>query len=247
MINNLITHQGGLYTAQREERWIPGITLVLELLSKNRYKTIKLLDVGCGDGSFYKFLLDEIKKNRIDKNRVKYYGVDANISFKKKIERLDGIFVHHDVLKLSKIFNDEFDVVIASDIIEHIDETDLFIIEIKKLLKNDGYIYLTTPNLAAWHCRLMLLFGYQPLPTEVSNINSLFGKGIIGRTYYNKETIHHIRLFTYKALKEFVQYYQLKIVKSIGGGYRKFDVLLFKNHLIELAPLALIILQKNKQ
>jgi len=247
MNNKIINNQDGSYSPGREERWMEGIKLVLDLLVKEKgSKNIKILDVGCGDGFFYKFLIDIAKKRQINTDRIKYFGLDSDPIFRESIENMNCKFICCDILNLSKAIGDEkFDVVIAAEIIEHIDETDGFIDEIKKAVKQKGYIYLTTPNLAAWHCRLMLFFGFQPLPMEVSNISSTFGKGKIGKKYYSGGAIHHIRVFTYIALKEFLQYHGLDVIKFIGGGYRKIDMILFKNRFIGLAPLIIVILKKN--
>jgi len=248
MNNKAINNQDGSYSRGREERWMEGIKLVLTLLTKeNKLKSIKILDVGCGNGFFFKFLNDIAKKRKIDISRIKYFGLDSNPLFRKDIEGINGKFICCNILNLSKTTgNEKFDIIIASEIIEHIDETDRFVEEIKKVVKRDGYIYLTTPNLAAWHCRLMLLFGFQPLPTEVSNISASFGKGIIGKKYYSAGSIHHIRIFTYIALREFLQYHGFYIIKAIGSGYRKVDRVFFKKKLIGLAPFIIMILKKTR-
>jgi len=246
--DNIPKNQDGDYSFGREARWIEGIKLVLDLLTKKwRLQNIMILDVGCGDGSFFRFLLIEAKKNKINTDRIKYSGLDSDPSFGKTIKKMGGKFICADFLNFNKaIKSQKYDVIIASEVIEHIDETDKFIRGVKKVLKQDGYIYLTTPNLAAWHCRLMLLFGYQPLPTEVSNISSVFGKGIIGKKYYSKKTIHHVRIFTHIALREFLQFHGLNIVQAFGGGYRKLDKLLFRKMFVGLAPVITMILKKNR-
>ncbi len=246
-MNKYIDNQGGNYTLLRENRWLIGIKFLLDILKTTNDRNIHILDVGCGDGSFYKFFKLYAKNRGIDISNITYFGVDYNPKYQKYVNKLKGIYICCNVLELSKTIKKRFDFIIASEIIEHIDETDVLLKEISRVLKSDGYIYLTTPNLAAWHCRIMLLFGYQPFPTEVSNIDSTFGKGFLGKKYYGTGPIHHIRLFTFKALKEFVQYHGLEIVKSMGGGYRKVELLLFRNHFIDLAPLIILILKKKNK
>jgi len=46
-------------------------------------------------------------------------------------------------------FNKEFDVIVAGDVIEHVKNQGLFLNNIKKHLKNDGKLIITTPN-AKW-------------------------------------------------------------------------------------------------
>jgi len=94
------------------------------------------------------------------------------------------------------------------------------------VLKNDGDLIITTPNLAGYMNRLLLLFGYQPYHAEVSEVESGFGNGIIakvlGRPMYGNKTAGHLRLFTYRALFDFVNYYGFKIQKYYPIYYSGF-------------------------
>lgn len=56
----------------------------------------------------------------------------------------------------------EFNAVIAADIIEHIVDTDWFVRELWRVLRADGRLIITTPNLAFWMSRLRLLAGKTP-------------------------------------------------------------------------------------
>ena len=69
-----------------------------------------------------------------------------------------------------------FDRLVSGDVIEHILDTDTFLEKAHSLLTEDGYFYLQTPNLASWHGRLSLLFGYTPEAMEVSMVKNFFGK-----------------------------------------------------------------------
>jgi SAM-dependent methyltransferase len=56
----------------------------------------------------------------------------------------------------------EFDVVLASEIIEHLVDTDGFLEELRRILHGEGCLIVTTPNLAFWVSRLRLLQGRIP-------------------------------------------------------------------------------------
>jgi len=62
-----------------------------------------------------------------------------------------------------------FDVVFANQVIGHLYETDLFLKEIYRMLKNGGYTIISTPNLAGFHNIFSLIFGKQPFPAHASN------------------------------------------------------------------------------
>lgn len=249
MKKKTIGNQDGGYTPGREERWTEGIKFIFQQLAKKSGRDyFQILDVGCGDGVFYQFLKTKAENRNLSLKRVIYSGLDEDVSYRDKVEESGGRFIHGNVLNLAALTKGrKFDSIIASDIIEHIDQTDRFIDQLKLAVKSNGYIYLTTPNLAAWHCRLMLMFGFQPLPTEISNINSNFGKGLVGRKLYSQKTIHHIRVFTYKALKEFLSFHKLDIVKAVGSGYRKIEPILLGKRFISLAPLIIVILKNRSQ
>jgi SAM-dependent methyltransferase len=55
-----------------------------------------------------------------------------------------------------------FDAMVVADVIEHIVDTDGFLDELWRVLKPDGVLILTTPNLAFWLSRLRLLRGKPP-------------------------------------------------------------------------------------
>jgi SAM-dependent methyltransferase len=56
-----------------------------------------------------------------------------------------------------------YDVVIASEMIEHVDDTEHALREFRAALRPHGLLLLTTPNLAFWYSRLRLLAGRPPL------------------------------------------------------------------------------------
>ena len=85
------------------------------------------------------------------------------------------------------------DVVIISELIEHLVDTDTVLSEARRVLRPGGSLLLSTPNLAAWYNRGLLMFGVQPMFTEVSL------QGIYGRPGH--EVVGHLRVFTRRALE----------------------------------------------
>ena len=89
-----------------------------------------------------------------------------------------------------------FDIVVFNEVIEHLVDTDSIMDEIHRVLKPKGLLLLSTPNLASWFNRGAILLGVQPAFSEVSfrKVYGRPGSGLVG----------HLRLFTRRALVEFV-------------------------------------------
>jgi 2-polyprenyl-3-methyl-5-hydroxy-6-metoxy-1,4-benzoquinol methylase len=109
----------------------------------------------------------------------------------------------------------QFDVIICSEVIEHVYSPDDLLDEIARLLKPGGYAILTTPNLASWKNRIALLLGWQPFLTEVST-RARYGNPFTppGRPS------GHIRVFTLRALLEMARAAGLQPVRIGGAALR---------------------------
>ena len=107
----------------------------------------KILDIGCGDGE-YSFNLKEkgfeVIALDIDEERFKY---------KNKIE-----FLKCDLTKGLPFPNEFFDYVLFLEVIEHIYNHSFVIEEIYRILKPNGLLILSTPNILNIRSRLRFLF-----------------------------------------------------------------------------------------
>lgn len=111
--------------------------LIVDLTAKG-----KILDVGCGDG---------VLSHLLAKNGSEVHGIDLSktaISLAKARTRTD------DYIKRPKFFVDsmytykpkiKYDVIILCDVIEHIPDASSAIKNLKKLIKQNGQIIITTP------------------------------------------------------------------------------------------------------
>lgn len=77
----------------------------------------------------------------------------------------------HDANLPGYPFSDEyFDLVLASDVIEHIKENEIFLREISRVLKPDGEFYVTTPNYGSIAALKRVFFGrmmHNPLGSDL--------------------------------------------------------------------------------
>jgi methionine biosynthesis protein MetW len=162
-----------------------------------------ILDIGCGNG----FLISELTKHGI-----LCQGTDVSAEAVKLCNEKGVKATQTDVDNSNLPFNSEnFDVVICSEVIEHLFDPDHVLEEIRRVLAQKGFLVLTTPNLGWWLNRIVLLLGYQPYNTEVSSRRNL------GRLHSVCEGVSgHIRMFTFRSLKELVNLYGFNIVDCFG-------------------------------
>jgi SAM-dependent methyltransferase len=94
--------------------------------------------------------------------------------------------------------DDYFDIIIINQVLEHTKELFFICSEISRVLKKQGILIIGVPNLAAFHNRILLLFGYQPVCIR------LMGP--------------HVRGFTASNLNDFISTGNYFIVKEIKGS-----------------------------
>ena len=122
------------------------LSFLLTLLSKK--KPFRILDVGSATGVF----LSVLKKHQIAG-----VGVDVSldaVSFCKKqgLEAYQGTLVR---VAGQKKWHGVFDAVAACQVIEHEQDPFAFFTTVKKLLKPNGIVVVTTPNHDVWWRRWM--------------------------------------------------------------------------------------------
>ena len=139
----------------------------LGLIVKNFSSRVnsRVLDAGCGEGH----LIERLKR----KNKNTYYGIDlTGIALKKAKARVpDAILTIGDISNLP--FESEFfDVVICTEVLEHIYNYEKAIREMKRVLKKDGSLIITFPNEILWTISRFLL-GRHPVrvPDHVNFFN----------------------------------------------------------------------------
>jgi 2-polyprenyl-3-methyl-5-hydroxy-6-metoxy-1,4-benzoquinol methylase len=142
----------------------------------------KVLDVGCHDGTIGRKIME-------NGNEVVGVDISANAVALAKANGLEAYQV--DLTGDEKMPFDKasFDVIVAGEIIEHIIDTDGFLLKIRDLLKPNGKLVLTTPNIASLGRRFLLMLGQNPR-TE---------------TRLDENVAGHLRYFTKKTLFELLQ------------------------------------------
>ena len=108
---------------------------------KQPLKNLKILDIGCGGG-----LLSE----PMSRLGAEVTGIDAsqeniNIAKTHSLEKKLKIkYICSSPEKLNT--KDKFDIILNMEIVEHVDDVNLFIKNCAKFLKKDGIMYIATLN-----------------------------------------------------------------------------------------------------
>lgn len=167
----------------------------------------RLLDIGCGDGSFTVLLKEALKAKEVT-------GIEIATEAVAALEGKGIKACQLDIDEQPFPFSDDcFDVIYCGEVIEHLFNPDHLLREIYRVLKPGGSCIITTPNLAGWPNRLSLLLGYQPFATAVSPEHEGAGKLIMKG---DEGQWGHIRVFTTRALKELLKIHQFRIKRLVG-------------------------------
>lgn len=181
------------------------LSLISPYLGKNIHT---MLDVGSGVNPFSIRLKEKYKTD--------VHAMDLNDEAVKKLKNEHIHAIKWDIEKEWPFKDKSFDIVNAMQVIEHVVDPDHIMTEATRVLKNTGLLIITTPNLAAWFNRFLLLVGNQPFYTEVSTKDKTLGLSFTKRLTANRTPCGHLRLFTLSAMKDLLHLYHFMPV-SIQG------------------------------
>ena len=170
----------------------------------------KLLDVGCGSG---KLTLDFV--HRMGSNQI--YGVDNDLGRTILANKVGVMAVCSDLTYGLPFDDGLFDVVLCHQVAEHLTDVDMLLKEINRVLKSEGRLVISVPNLCSLHNRIFMLFGYQPTVISPSN-HYPFGNPIQKEALEEAVGHRHNKAFSPKAFKAMIKYYGFNIDYYFGAG-----------------------------
>lgn len=164
-----------------------GKQIALNLISLGNAKTA--LDVGCREGMQSKWLED------------KGYTV-ISIDVTKNYEKC----IIADINKELPFETDSFDLIWCSEVIEHLNNPAFTVQELRRVLKPNGIMIITTPNSYFWVQKIMNFFGLTPQKVQRPDHKFFFSINDIKKIFPNAKLYGY---FPYFLLK-------FKISKFIG-------------------------------
>jgi methionine biosynthesis protein MetW len=190
--------QGSL-TCYEDDRWAK-----IKKLVNSQGSSLKILDVGCGNGWQASFFL---KGNEV-------FGLDISESNVSQACSRGIIARKHDIETPFPFQVGSFDLVVCSEVLEHLFNPENILKEIVRVLKPGGAVIISVPNLFSLGNRMSLLYGKKCTLIEYP---------------YNQE---HIRHYSIKRLKNILGSFGLKTKKVIGTS--------FTMNLLDLNPFSFI-------
>lgn len=175
-----------------------------------------ILDVGCGNG----YQMAPLAKN----NSV--YGLDIS---ENNIEKAISLGIRaqcHDVEERFPYEDNFFDVVVCSELLEHLFFPEQVIKECYRILKDSGTFIITVPNLYCLQNRLSMLMGrgsrYIEYPQNMNHVRFYSLKGMSNILSEIGFKVNHVRG------QEFAMnyYWPFKLIWYLHGGNRGLKLLI---------------------
>lgn len=188
---------------------------------------VRLLDCGCREGVNTADIAQIVRAQKV-------IGLDYNLKALRQLSARGIIPLRADLNICIPLRSESIDVIIATDVLEHLVNPFTFVGEMYRVLKPGGYVVLDTPNLASWHNIFALLIGFQPFSgpniTTMEDADVPIVKQMHRAThgldeegeYYNhaeKELTRHIVVVAYASLLRLLRRHGFLIEQVRGFGY----------------------------
>ncbi|MDP3888432.1 MAG: class I SAM-dependent methyltransferase [bacterium] len=185
----------------------------------------KVLDLACGSGTVGLWL----QKNGFEVDGIDISQVALDLARKKGLRKV----VIGDLEKPLPFPDKSFDYVFAGDILEHVINTVGLLRETERVLKDDGRLIFSVPNMGYWYYRLTYLVKGEVPKTE----------GLEAKPW----EWEHIRFYNTRIIKELVKEVKFEFVKSVGVCRKPLDNFLAKYYPDLFASILIVEAEKIHQ
>lgn len=123
------------------KQYASAIEFILDEIKKNDTKISSIADLGCGDGRLTKELNLSFKEKDI-------IGIDYSSKAINLAKALNPDVNYQSIDIIDTDYHDKFDAITLIEVFEHIplEQCELFVLGMKKILNNGGIVYLTVPH-----------------------------------------------------------------------------------------------------
>lgn len=165
-------------------------------------RSVSVLDIGCGREAVLSAHIEAPDR---------YTGCDI---VAPRVPVPDFSVVDLNEHRLSEVFAGRtFDVIFCGELIEHVFSPDDLLEDLRCLMTDQSLLVLSTPNLAYWVNRLLLLAGISPLFLENSSRQKLGRRlRVLGQ---GNSAEGHIRVFTHRAMLDLLRQHPLRLARVV--------------------------------
>jgi len=167
----------------------------LKIVNSEKVQGKKIAVMGAGTGRDIRFLT---KSNEI-------WGLDNTEQAIRVLKKNNIQAMLADMNKPLKLKNNYFDIVIAKDILEHLDYPQQLASEIFRILKKSGYAVINVPNHFFLPMRLRVLFGKNLIWNTIDHNHT---------QYFDEWNYMHKTFFTWNGFRKFLKINNLEIIKK---------------------------------
>lgn len=213
-----VLHNENIYGHQKRLRFILDAINDFAKESGKDKKDIRILDVGCGTGVMITIPLASKGFNVV--------GVDTDagsIAFAESINPYkDARFICGEISKIN--FTRKFDVIICSEVLEHLGDPEGFLRDICRLLVLDGILIITVPNGYGWFefeellwkgLKLGYIFEFlMPWILKLKNAFSYYESHLPSTL----DSSVHIQRFTKDSILRVIERCSLRVIRFSGSG-----------------------------
>jgi methionine biosynthesis protein MetW len=147
----------------------------------------RVLEIGCGTGSLIKYLamnfdciVEGVEPNKERADVAKQKGLSVTQAY-----------ITPDI----ELCETRFDYIIIADVLEHLSDPSLLLLQTRKFLSKEGFYIISVPNMIHWSVRLKVL------------------SGNFKYTQYGLLDATHLRWFTEHSIKAYMGYLNFDVLK----------------------------------
>ncbi len=211
-----------LYQRTMEEAYEKAYRGICECIGEDS----KVLDCGAGNGGTFKTLSE-----RCGLSANQYQGIEWNPedAFSGQAKGIN--IICYDLNEKIQLEDESCSCVYALSVLEHLLNPCRFIIESQRILKPGGRLVLLTPNISTYFTALLILLGRMPssgphpdsdLLIKSQEVFKVSNEELQPDSESTRPHHRHIVVFSFRALRKYLQMAGFSNVKGYGFGLYPF-------------------------